>query len=183
VHLLYERHIVHDAVGTHAAALCWLHACRRRAWISGHPLGKAPMVDRTGPGMAWHGVVRPRPSLSKTGTVKEPSFQLTIASKTQGLGQLAGEESKITDLAHAAPGTAPTHHPSGVAWHAQGEASSSLTTPMPSHLACLAVPTWPAADADAAGRACFLVASSLSMGPSDVQHGLVYKSSLSHALY
>jgi hypothetical protein len=47
-----------DNVGT-PPALCCLHACRRCAWISGHPLRKAPTLDRTGPGMAWqhwHGV-------------------------------------------------------------------------------------------------------------------------------
>ena len=102
---MYGRRIVQwtrrlpCAACMHAAEACV------RAWISGHPLRKAPTVDRTAPGIvaACHGMAWPC-----------SSYRLLLRLFPGiGVSRRGGGKVKITNSGHRGS-SAPTHHPSGV---------------------------------------------------------------------
>jgi hypothetical protein len=130
-----------------------MHACRRRAWISGHPLGKAPTVDRTGPGMAWHGVAE----------CLLPLALLSISAGPRDWVSWRGGESEITNASCQ-----------GLRQHIilQARRRSRRSEQQPRSPTRALTHAWryrqcqPQTQTRHAG-----LASSLSMGPSDVQHG------------
>ena len=102
---MYGRRIVQwtrrlpCAACMHAAEACV------RAWISGHPLRKAPTVDRTAPGIvaACHGMAWPC-----------SSYRLLLRLFPGiGVSRRGGGKVKITNSGQRGS-SAPTHHPSGV---------------------------------------------------------------------
>jgi hypothetical protein len=139
-----------------------MHACRRRAWISGHPLGKAPTVDRTGPGMAWHGVA-------------ECLLPLAVLSLLDpGIGS-AGEAEKAKSRTRAARDCANTS--SSRLGVGAGEANSSLA-----HLLALSLTP---GGTDSASRRRRRGTQGLPApcpwARQTCSTGVVYKSSLSHS--
>lgn len=154
---MYGRRIVQwtrrlpCAACMHAAEAC-VRACVR-AWISGHPLRKAPTVDRTAPGIvvACHGIACPCSSntayycvysqeLGSAGVAEESeSYELgparVLCANTSSFR--CGRSRRMMMMVMA-----PT----------AGEVHSTTTKTSNS----LAVPTMPAADAGRRGRACQL---------------------------